>query len=279
MSYEVLENSVQDGEPIYKFLFNIDGTEYRLTSASFFISDSVDTWTPSAIRATNVTQSNDLARNGISITLPRTEGVAGEFLGGVPSGPSTLTIFRGHSESDQSDFRTYWKGRVASVETTDQSVVLKCEDVFTSMRRPGARARYQRSCRHALYSPQCGVDPADYAVAVTVRAQTGRTLTIDEALDSDGETYDGPSLTGGIIELETGERRWITFGGSTIIDVLYPFQGLEFDSNGVGAVLYPGCAKTINSCKNRFDNFLNFGGFPFIPEDNPFSSSITGSIV
>ena len=34
--------------------------------------------------------------------------------------------------------------------------------------------------------------------------------------------------------------------------------------------LYPGCARNRETCKNKFNNILNFGGWPWIPLRNPF---------
>jgi len=42
--------------------------------------------------------------------------------------------------------------------------------------------------------------------------------------------------------------------------------------------LYPGCSHTIADCRDKFNNLVNFGGFPWIPSKNPFNNSVTGSI-
>ena len=36
--------------------------------------------------------------------------------------------------------------------------------------------------------------------------------------------------------------------------------------------LYPGCQHTLTICATRFNNLENYGGYPFIPLDNPFTS-------
>ena len=71
MSYSTLDESVESGEPVYKFLFVIGDDEYRYTSAAYIIGDSSGTWNPAPIKATSVTQNDDLARNSVKITLPR----------------------------------------------------------------------------------------------------------------------------------------------------------------------------------------------------------------
>jgi len=283
VSYSTFEGSVQDGQPIYKFLFVKGADEYRYTSASYFISDSTGTFEPAPIQASNVTQTGEMAKNGVKITLPRSNAVAKLFLGKVPEETTSLTIYRGHDATDLSDFQTYWKGRVAAAEASGDSVTLECEDIFTSMRRPGNRARYQKGCRHALYSPQCGVNDYDYAVSVEIVAQDGFTIDVsgisDSAGDSTADQFDSDYFIGGVVELTDGARRAIIGQSGTTLTLISQFDTIDVDSVGVEATLYPGCKHNTSDCKNKFNNLNNYGGFPWLPGKNPFANSVNGSIV
>jgi len=61
-----------------------------------------------------------------------------------------------------------------------------------------------------------------------------------------------------------GFRRMIrsSTAGTYIITNEFPFA----ISAGDGYIIYPGCDKTGITCRNIFDNVLNFGGFLFIPQ-------------
>lgn len=283
MTYSTLEASTQDGKPVYKFLF-VQGTEeFRYTSAAYFIGDSTGTWTPAPIRASNVSQTNQIAKNGIKLTLPRTNEVAQLFIGKVPESITSLTIYRVH-DGDIDD-QVWWKGRVAAAQASGDALTLECEDIFTSMRRPGLRARYQKGCRHALYSPACGVQLYDYAQQVEIVAQSGFSLTVTGLADSTGDSTDSTSLAfadgyyaGGIIELDDGAMRYILRQEGNSLTLLSQFDTIDVDSVGVIATIYPGCLHTVSDCKNKFNNLLNYGGFPYIPAKNPFQNSVTGSI-
>jgi hypothetical protein len=48
----------------------------------------------------------------------------------------------------------------------------------------------------------------------------------------------------------------------------YPAQGLAV---GAAVDMYAGCDRTLNTWHNRFSNAANFGGFPWIPQKNPFA--------
>lgn len=274
MSYDILDQSSQDGNPVYKFLFINNSVEYRFTSASYFISDSNGTWTPAPIQASSVQQTNEIAKNGVKITLPRTNTVAQLFLGKTPEEATSLTIYREHTEDDQ---RVYWRGRVASSETSGDSVTLSCEDIFTSMNRTGNRARYQKGCRHALYSQQCGVVDSSYETAVTLTASSGFSVTVSGAKDSNGDIVEAGYFVGGVIELADGSRRYILEQSGETLTLLSPFNDLTI-GGGLSAVMYPGCKHSVSDCLNKFDNLNNYGGFPYIPGKNPFASSVNGSI-
>jgi uncharacterized phage protein (TIGR02218 family) len=273
VTYSTKDLSTQDGEPELRFLFTQGATAYRYTNRPYIVSDSNETWLPSSIENTEVNQSNELAKDPVKITLPRDNALALTFLGGSPDEITTLTIFRLHEGTDPV---AYWKGRVSGSSISEDAVTLNCENIFTSMRRSGLRARYQKNCRHALYSPQCGVDLATYADAATAVAASGYTVTIE--LDS-GVREDG-YYNGGILDDGTG-KRYITRHVGTTLTLMQPPRYLitEMDSAGISVTLYPGCNHAISHCQDKFDNLLNYGGFPYIPSKNPFANEITGSVV
>lgn len=269
MSYIATDRSVQDGEPIYKFHFAIGSSNFRFTSVAFEVSDSNGTYTPVAIRASEVNQTSDLAKGTLSVTLPRTNSLAAEFLGKVPEQTTSLTIYRGFSETDNVNDQVWWKGRVISATADGDLVKLDCENVFTSMRRPGLRARFQKGCRHALYSEACGVDQSSFQDSVSITGVTDLTVTISGGSSADGY------YAGGVIEVG-GAKRYVLKHQGSVLTLFYPFNDLSVPTS---ATVSPGCAHNVEACRDKFNNLLNYGGFPYIPSKNPFRNSVKGSIL
>ena len=172
MSYDAHEYSVQDAEPVFRFLFVIGGNEYRYTTEADFVADSNGTFEPAPITCGDFNQTGDMAKDDLKLTFPRDNAFAALFLGGVPEQLVSVTVFRGHVD-DGDEFRFYWKGRVAGSDASGNAVEIECESIFTSMRRPGLRARYQKTCRHALYQTGCNLDKASFAYAVDATAVDG----------------------------------------------------------------------------------------------------------
>lgn len=284
MSYATFENSVQAGDPVIRFLFATGDTVYAFTTEQNIVSDSNYTFTPAAIRMGTVSQTNEMAKDPLQLEFPRDNTFAQQFLGGVPEQITTVTVFRGHAGDPSEEFQFYWKGRVAGASASGDVVRIDCENVFTSMRRPGLRARYQRRCRHALYQTGCGLDKADFAIPATVTAASGFTITVTE-LDSntvDSNVGDADEFVGGVVETTDGSLRYIVAQEGSVLTLIRPLQSLIDDVNdsvaGADVILYPGCDRTRGTCKDKFDNLLNYGGFPWIPGKNPFGNDVTGSI-
>lgn len=285
MTYQLRNESVQDGDPVYRFVFVMGSTTYAYTTENYIVADSNYTYNPAPIKTGEFSQTGEMAKDPLSIELPRDHELAILFLGGVPEQITTITVYRGHVGDTDEEFQTYWKGRVAGA-SAGETVRLDCENVFTSLRRPGLRARYQYSCRHALYQSGCTLTASDWGVSATITAVSSFDVTVD-ILDSDvvdSNYADSDYFVGGYLETNDGLTRYITAQSGTTLTLIRPLASLNDDVGdsvgGAEVTLYPGCAKTRAVCKDKFNNLNNFGGFPFIPGEtnNPFSNKITGSI-
>lgn len=277
MSYETYEYSPQSGQPALRFLFVTGAVEYRFTTEPVIVGDSDGTWIPSPISCGEFSQTNEVAKDPLIITFPRTSEFAQTFIGGIPEQITTVTVFRLHTNDQDEGFELYWKGRVVAINQPGDAIELECENVFSSMLRPGIRARYQKTCRHALYGLGCTLDAEMFAVSGTATAVSGHEVTVPESHTSNGDGY----FAGGMLKTTEGYLRYITSHFGNKVFLMTPIRSLaeEVDNNGSAAVtLYPGCDHTIDTCKNKFNNIENYGGFPWIPNRNPFNSSVTGSI-
>jgi len=278
VSYNAQEQSNQDGRPKYRVLFAVGLTEYSYSNDEKIVADSSYTWTPAAIGFSEFSQTNEMAKDPLRITLPRDNPFAALFLGGVPEQVASVTVFRLHTNDAAEEFRFYWKGRVAGSSSDAEAVKLDCENVFTSLRRPGLREKYQTGCRHVLYGRGCGLDKDDFAVAATASAASGVGVTVSYSDSNATINY----FRGGMIKTSDGFYRDIIEHGDTAITLLSSLPSLiaAITASGPQSVtLYPGCAHDLVTCKNRFNNIENYGGCPWIPNKNPFGNDVTGSIV
>ena len=288
MTYASIETSISDGRPYYLYQF-VEGDQiWRFTSRATTWTSAGSggteiTWEPAALAHGDVVQTSEIERGRLELTWPLSHPFARRFLAPLGNAPVTLTIFRGH-EQVLGETVAHWKGRVVGAEVEGQRILLQAESIFSTLRRAGVRAKYQRLCRHALYGRGCGLDIALSWLTGTVTTATGGglTMTIPEAAAEPNGWY-----RGGVLRFGT-QLGFINGHSAGTITLSRPMPELaaalampEFvpetgEPVPVLADIAPGCDLRASTCAAKFGNLPNFGGFPEIPGRNPFGG---GSIV
>lgn len=253
-------------------------TVYTLTSADEAVEHNGETYEPVPIGRSNIEQTQEIQKATLKLELPPDHPLVTLHLTTPPTLQTTLTVFR---DDDSTSAAVIWKGRVASVAVDKGVASIECESVFTSLSRPGLRARYQRSCRHALYGRGCNLEAEDFAVTGTVESISGAVVNVTEAADEADGWY-----LGGMLQASDGTFRYITGHSGKQLTLSRELDSLTeaFDNSGYGknygnyyggieVSIYPGCDHTLSTCNTKFDNKDNYGGFPWIPSKNPFGGS------
>lgn len=260
MTYQAIEYSTHGGTPQELYRFTLGSTVWRYTTAQSAIAYLGDTYAPAPLRRSGIEQTQEFGRATLTLDAAADLPVARPFIVTPPDGGLSLTVFRRHA--GDGDFITWWKGRVVSVVFSAGTVQLRCEPVFTSLKRSGRRAHYQIGCRHPLYGGGCRVNAADYRVAGSVQAISGTTVYAPEFLARPDGWFSGGRLAAlGLQRMVIGHT-----GGAVTLSA--PIPGL---AAGQAFEAWPGCDHTIATCAAKFANHQNFGGFPFIPLKNPFA--------
>lgn len=181
-------------------------------------------------------------------------------------------------------FKRGWIGRVTLMGPSVAKLELKG---FRDRLQQQIGAVVTKNCPYDLGDANCRVALAYVTVTTTVRSVTSnRVFTVDPAgLDGREDWYSGGLITwnGGISPAALNERgrpaeiKVYTPGTSGADASLELFEAMPFRV-GVGDVvtLRPGCDKTLATCRDRFGNVVNFGGFPFLRYDAAYSYAKPG---
>lgn len=261
---------------LYRF---VEGPQvWTVTSADEDETYNDEVYTSTTVGRNEIENKNQLSRANIEVSFSLDNQMARRWMRQTMETVVSLTIF---AKDSNGVITVSWKGRLASVKPEKTAITLIFESVFTSLRRPGLRARYQRACRYVLYGRGCKLNKDDFAVIGQVTAVTGQTVVVPEAA-----SFANGYFTGGMIEGPDGALRFITnHNGSTLtlIRMLESInegfvnagygRGYGMSYGGLSCRIFPGCPRERNICNSRFDNLDNYGGFPFIPLRNPFDGS------
>lgn len=266
MTYDLREESLQSGEPIELYQFTFGTNIYRCTSAKNEITMLGHVWQPEPLKRDSIDFSAEKGRNNLKIESSRQFTIADLYRIMPPSDVILLTLYRFHL--GDSEAIVIWSGRLLNVEFESSRATLVCEPITTSLKRTGLRRLYQRQCPHLLYGDSCRVNKASFAVPATLSAVNG--TTINSAAFG---LYANGYFAGGFIEFNYNgvtERRFITEHTGTQIVINIPLLGLAASSS---ITAFAGCDHAKDTCHNKFNNLNNYGGFPYIPQKNPFGGN------
>ena len=268
MTYDATETSAFDSELAELYEFKYATKVWRYTSADEDqtylgnIFSSID-----SITRTSVDQSQEINKSNIKLTMPYDNLVAKEFIIYPPEEVMSLIVYRTHrNDGDTTEVSIIWHGRVLNAEWKDTKVELVCEAIFTSLRRPGLRRRYQTQCPHILYGAQCTVLNTSFEITALVSSVNNTSINVSfGSIPIDGY------LIGGILVYTDDQsivhKRAIESNISNDVVISYAIGTLNI---GDSIKIYPGCRHNLDDCTNKFNNDINYGGFTHTPNVNPF---------
>lgn len=271
MAYALIETSKFEGNPIELYYFSRNGEEWRFTSADYDFDDGGDLpgdisgqWLSRSIKRSSVGQGLETVKNSVKLEVAPNFEIVDQFRGLPDPGVIAITIIRLHPTDEDFEYQILWTGRVLGSKIEPDRAELNCEPVTISLKRSGLRRLYSKVCTHVLYGNECKV--VKNPVSFFIVGIDGLTLTLNSSTGQEN------NFAGGYIEDLLGLNKIMiesSDGGNKIL--------LSRSSNfEVGDFFnaYTGCNHTTTDCNTKYVNIENFGGFPWIPNKNPFDTGV-----
>lgn len=258
------EQSNIDGQPIELYLFDKNnGTEFwSYTSSDSSIVYDGKTYTPVLIQRGDITLDSNALKTQLEIEVHLFNPLVRNAIIEPIEGMVRLTIYRQHLNS----YVTYWRGYVRGIKFGSKTVVIIAGLKISSLKRFGLMRKFQRLCGLALYSTWCTISKADedFYVNGTINSISG--TTIDATIFS---TKTNDWFLGGIFKTDNGNcLQRIVYHSGTVIKISRPVSAL---AAGNTFRAWAGCNHLKATCKDKFNNKLNYGGQPYMPDKNPFT--------
>jgi uncharacterized phage protein (TIGR02218 family) len=178
--------------------------------------------------------------DGATLTLYRA------FLNPVPNVVGTVILF---------------VGDLADLSIGRTGIDIRINSALAALNIQMPRNLYQAACLHSLYDADCGASRAAFSVNSNVRSGSTALSIVTGLGQPDGWFARGYiTMTGGANSGVTRTVRWHSGGTVGLLSALpaAPNVGDPF-------TLWPGCDKSMATCKNKFNNLGNFRGMPFVP--------------
>lgn len=270
MSYDSIEKSEYNSRPVELYEFHRQNTYWRYTSADSDQVYDLQSYTANPISRGSFKGSSESVKSDLDIECDPSLGVLAPYISQVPYDIVYLRIIRYFPDDGTS--RVLWQGRVTAVIFNGlDNAEITCESIYAALRRQTLRRCWQKACPHALYSQgpgECKVDKE------TVRVNGVVSLVADMTLTLTTSPGDNNYLRGGFLTAMDGNsivRRYVRsqIGAVLVLDAL-----VSDTLVGLAVALYPGCDHSLNTCISKFNNVINYGGHPWIPEGNPMAGTL-----
>lgn len=278
MSFDANEIGVESGQPIELYQFTLGSSHTRLTSSEndVTIPSTLETFVAQALTRSNIVQeSSDPGSQKLSVRMPASHPLVQQYRNIAPGRRATLTIYRMHrADLGVSDERqTIFKGSIRNVAFADDGrvAVMTVLPVTSAYSKPTPRRTYQGLCSHMLYDARCTINRDDPAFRHdgTVTAVSGDTVTVSGAATFSGALAD--FFVAGYLEVD-GDFRTVVAQSGDVLTIVVPFLESPL---GKAVVARAGCKqRAVEDCEDKFNNLVNFGGFPYVPKSNPFETGI-----
>ena len=215
---------------------------------------------PRPIKRGSFEKGEKLTSITVSITAP-IDDVTQKYIANSPSEPVNVRIIMVFLSNPDVEYYVIFEGNIIDVTFQDNQANANVESKSNVFRNKIPKILYQSYCNNTLFDASCGLNELTYSVNATITSKSNSDL-----VSSTFASYANDYFTGGTAKFETDYRLITKHTGNTI-SLQAPFDSRV----GIGTVIkaMPGCDRKTSTCKNKFNNFNNFIGFPYIPNSNP----------
>jgi uncharacterized protein len=261
-------------------------TTWRFTSFERNLTDAVpNTYTSAPMEFDAITETATLDRQSLTI---KSRNFAGNPLSlMVPfqlEWPLMVQIIEADiTGSVAGNLRTYFYGEVSNCNVEPPFIDAPCSTLSHIFDRNIPRRLYQQTDNWTLFEPANGLLPANWqwnGVVVSYTAATGQ-LVVGTITSTNGATLLAQWFAAGYCIITTAGAQQVRMIGSSLAPsggdiTLYLATPLNtVPSVGDVVNMFAGYDMQASTCISKFNNYTNFGGFPFMPIGNPSVLRIT----
>lgn len=244
-------------------------TQYYRTSmdASFTFGGNV--YTPAPIKRGRISYSLEFSVSTCDVTVSGLTPEAAAFLGSTPTEAAWVEIYRCFQDDPSITPALIFVGELMNTSVQGLSVNLKFGSYETRLKRLIPRFRVQPFCNWTLFDTYCAITKSaalhQWTGTVAARNDIGNLYTLTGMTAWFGGETRASWLKFGYFQYGYQYRTIESVPGTDLVQLQFPLNAPV----GATVTLEMGCGGTETECKNNWNNYLRFGGHPFLPIDNP----------
>jgi len=262
-AYEAKEEATQrkPAELYHIWKFNAD-VHYRYTSGDVAVTYNGDNYTPATIERGETQYDAKLENSSLTVKAARVTTPFIEYLAVNPLDLYWIEVFKLFRDQTPLEASVVFVGQIKTVSFKGIAAQIDCVGFEIYLQRTIPQFRYGPPCNWTLFDSKCTIDKTLYSTnaVLTDLSVDGLTLTSATfALEADDYYTYGYAEFG-------DAKRMITSHIGDVVKLNYKIPEL---ANGNTVTCFAGCSLDIETCRDKFNNVVNFGGHCYIPVDNP----------
>lgn len=261
MTFLTDETGADTGNPIELFRFEGSIDTYCYTSGNRPFTYNTDLYKPVPMERSDIKLGDVTEKNELKVSFPTSVKLVKDYGFDIPPPELYLEIFRVHGTDGT--IQPWFSGSVNAITMEGNKASVSIPSIFSAyMSSEFPNVMYQSQCNHPLYSTRCGVNRADFTLLGVIDSIIDETrIIVTSAADKPDQWLKAGEI------VTNSERRLIVDHTGSILTLGYPFRSMTV---GQDITAYAGCDHSIETCHAKFNNLVNFLGFPYTPSLNPF---------
>lgn len=267
MTYSSNDVSAASGRPVEFFKFEGLLKDYRYVNQATSETLGGEVYEPATLFRSNIEIGSILdAQKAVTVSVPADSDLAKDYGGKNTPTQLQFTLYRAYRGDDWSvEFKQRYTGRATAYGYQDRMFQITFNNVIaTDLNQENRQVYFQSICNHKLYDARCKANKAANTTTSTVVNFSDTAVKVV----NDGWP-NGDLRVGTLINVRTGEERLIFDNLANVVTIGYPFLDIVV---GDQMQLIRGCNHGTSDCITKHDNYVNYGGFLFMPDVNPFEN-------
>lgn len=243
------------------YRFWVGTTYWYYTTADVALVYNGNTYLPASIERGLVRYDSKAEVSQLDLKFSRLSDPVLKFISMNPVELVWVEVLRAYPDISPMETSVVFIGQIKNVRFKGLAAQVTCVSFEFFLRQPIPIHRYGPQCNWTLFDASCKKAEGVFVTTINVDVADNKMSVSAGTIG----TYDTSFFALGYLKYQLNRRMIVDHVGDTVY-LRYPLLDLPATAY---VTLYAGCDGSIVTCRDKFDNVVNYGGHPYVPRDNP----------